>query len=553
MKSIVIIFIGFLVMSCSTFNEEIWEPSILKEFKLNPGATMLPDFSYAGYEYGEKPIPDVQGKTYTITDFGAIANDSIDDTDAINLTIEEAGKNGGGVVLFPSGKFLVNMDTTQTKIVHINYSNLVLRGAGSAENGTVIFSGSSTHQAKDNSPWLSPFVFHTGLNLHNTSSFFSVDSLAVTTVITKNCEKGVSILEVASTKEISVNDILLVAMRNTTDDGDLMHNLMHPLQFEPFQKSYLEAGIDRAPSYQWMVEVAKILDETHVQLKQPVRRELLLKYQPFVSKIPMLKNIGVEHFKFESAWDGNYKHHGNAEMDYGWGAINFHRVAHGWIRDIHIDNYTQTTHLVNSRNVTIENVKITGKEGHYSPKSYNSCDNLIQHISVETKVTHGPGVEGYSMGNVFLNMNYKFPVPLDLHGMADKGFCPPMANLFENITNVVQIAGGGAPVNIPHSGEYNTFWNLTMSGWEDENFNELFYSWIWRDPIQFKNKLHIDCHKQYLKSIVVGVRSLDSLKKLSIEHSTEDRSDEWIYVEGLNSTKKIVPLYASQLEMRKKL
>lgn len=553
MKQFVFLFFtGILFFGCAkkSSEENIWEPEILKQFKQKGIASNLPDYSYAGYAYGEKEIPTVKGKTYTITDFGAIPNDEIDDTNAINKAIETAGKNGGGIVYFPKGKFLVNTDSTKTDIVKINYSNIVLRGSGSTKNGTIIFSGSSTHQAEDNSPWLSPFVFHTGLNLHDTSSFFSVKDLDVFSEIKQDVKAGTSILELNSTKDLNEGDIILIALSNTTDEGNLMNDLMHPLKFEEFQKSYSEAGIQRAASFQYPLEIAKIIDESHIELKQPTRRDLLLKYKPTISKMPMLKNIGVEHFKFESAWDGNYKHHGNREMDYGWGAINLHRVAHGWVRDIHIDNYTQTTHLVNSRNVTIEDIKITGKIGHYSPKMYHSSDNLVQNIEVENEVTHGPGLEGCSFGNVYRNISYKFPTPLDLHGMADAGFCPPMYNLYENIINVKQIAGGAAPQNIPHSGEYNTFWNIGMEGWEDGEFQEIFFSWIWRDPIKFKNELHIDCHKQYLRSILVGVYSSNPEKQLSIEHSFKDRSDEWIYVEGLNTKKPMVNLYETQLKMR---
>lgn len=551
-KFIYIFLVGILIINCSkkTSKDKIWEPEILKQFKQKGIASNLPDYSYAGYGYGEKAIPTIKGNVYNVTDFGAVPNDGKDDTFAINSTIESAGKNGGGIVLFPSGKFLINTDTTKTDIVKINYSNIVLRGAGSKENGTVIYSGSSTHQAEDNSPWLSPFVFHTGLNLHGTSSFFSVNDLEVFSEIKQDVKVGTSIVKVNSTNGLKAEDIILIALRNTTDEGNLMNDLMQPLKFEEFQKSYTEAGIQRAASFQWPVEIDKIIDETHIKLKQPARRDLLLKYKPTISKMPMLKNIGIEHFKFESAWDGNYKHHGNREMDYGWGAVNLHRVSHGWIRDIHIDNFTQTTHLVNSRNVTIEDIRITGKSGHYSPKMYHSSDNLVQNIKIENEVTHGPGLEGCSFGNVYRNIEFKFPTPIDLHGMADTGFCPPMYNLYENIINVSRIAGGAAPQNIPHSGEYNTFWNIGMEGWTDDNFQEIFYSWIWRDPVQFKNDLHIDCHKQYLRSNMVGVYSSNSEKKLSIEHKFNDRVDEWIYVEGLNSTKSMVQLYENQLKMR---
>ena len=46
-------------------------------------AEILTDYSYAGYEHGEKTIPDVQGPVFKVTDYGAKANDAILDVDAI--------------------------------------------------------------------------------------------------------------------------------------------------------------------------------------------------------------------------------------------------------------------------------------------------------------------------------------------------------------------------------------------------------------------------------------------------------------------------------------
>lgn len=70
-------------------------------------AEILTDYSYAGYEHGEKAIPDVQGPVFKVTDYGAIADDAISDEDAIRKAVAAAEKAGGGVVLFPAGKFLV--------------------------------------------------------------------------------------------------------------------------------------------------------------------------------------------------------------------------------------------------------------------------------------------------------------------------------------------------------------------------------------------------------------------------------------------------------------
>jgi len=540
-----------IFFSCTKPTIDGFEPRILKKFKKEGISSNLPDFSYAGYEYGEKAIPKQDDlHAFNVLDFGAIPNDSIDDTKAINATIEAAGSNNGGIVKFPSGTFLVNSTPNETNIVHINHSNIILRGAGSSKTGTVILSGSPTNQEETDSPWLSPFVFHSGLNLHDTHSFFHVDSMPSTTNITTSIPSNATLIPVGSTENISTGDYIIISLQNTSANGNLMHELMQPLVFEDFQKSYTEAGKEKARSFQWLVEVDRIVDPKTLLIKQPTRRELNKKFNPQITVIPMLKNIGVEHFYFKSSWNGKYKHHQNREMDYGWGAINLHRVANGWIRDIHIDNYTQTTHLVNSKNVTIENILITGKKGHYSPKMYHSSDNLVQNINIQSQMTHGPSLEGCSFGNVFRNIQFKYPSTIDLHGIGNPGFCPPMYNLFENITNIEKIAGGGAPQNLPHAGEFNTFWDIEMQGWKDGKHNELFYSWIWRNPELFNNEMHIDCHKQYLRSNVVAIRSKTPNCRLSIEHTSNNREDAYIYVEALNITKKVIPLYSTQLAIR---
>lgn len=537
-----------IITSCSLKIEEANHPKILLDFIENGSKSILPDFSYAGYAYGEKEVPIVDAKVYNVTDFGAIANDGIDDTKVIQAAVDAAGIAGGGIVFFPKGTFDVNSDTTKTDIIYINYSNIVMRGSGSGEDGTTIHSHSHTTQREDNSPWLSPFVFHTGLNLQSTDNFFQIDELPVYSKLSADALKGNNILKLAKTDGLKAGDVLVVAMRNTTDDGDLIKHLMAPLKFDHFMTSYLNAGKDRRPSFQYFLEIEKVLSAHELKMKQPMRRNILIQFDAFVAQVPMLNEIGVENFRFECDYKGGYKHHLNREHDYGWGAVCLQRVSHGWIRNLHINNYVQTTHLVNSRNVSISDITLTGLDGHYGPKMYHSSDNLVYDIDVQALYTHGPGLEGCSFGNVYKDIKHAHPVPVDLHGLADVDFCPPMYNLYENSTNLFRMAGGGSPKNIPHAGEYNTFWGLEMAGFDDDGYNELFYSWIWRDAERFENEFHIDCHKQYIRSIVVGVYHTE--KTLSIEHSTKDRADEWIYVEGLNQNLNLPSLYETQLELR---
>ncbi len=542
-----LLFLSAFIAGCSV-NSSVDQPKILKDFIENGSESILPDFSYAGYAYGEKPIPDFDGNVFNVLDYGAVPNDQVDDTRAIQAAVDSAGQAGGGIVFFPAGTFNVNMDTTQTDIIRINYSHIVMRGSGSGVDGTIIHSGSSTAQAEENSPWLSPFVFHTGLNLQSTDNFFQINDLPVYAMLTSDVRKGESVLTIEKTDGLKSGDVLVVAMRNTTDSGDLMDELMSPFQYDSFMTSYLDAGKQRAASFQYFMEIDKVLSDTEVKMKQPMRRDILTRFEAFVCEVPMLKEVGIENFRFECDYQGGYAHHLTREHDYGWGAVCLQRVAHGWIRNLSINNYVQNTHLINSRNVTITNVTCSGLDGHYGPKMYHSADNLVYNIDVQAKYTHGPGLEGCCFGNVYKDIKLAYPSPVDFHGIADAGFCPPMYNLYENISNLTHMAGGGNPKNLPHAGEYNTLWGLEMAAFDDDDFNELFFSWVWRDPKRFNNEFHIDCHKQYLRSIVVGVYNAE--RTLSIEHQTNDRLDEWIYVEGLNKDMKLSSLYEFQLKHR---
>ncbi|WP_404420331.1 glycosyl hydrolase family 28-related protein [Nibricoccus sp. IMCC34717] len=79
-------------------------------------------------------IPD--GKSVSVTAFGATPDDSSDDTDAINLAINTLGDQGGGTVLFPRGVYLVNTTVFTRPIV--TRSNIRLQGLRDANSQAIL-------------------------------------------------------------------------------------------------------------------------------------------------------------------------------------------------------------------------------------------------------------------------------------------------------------------------------------------------------------------------------------------------------------------------------
>ena len=79
-----------------------------REARQTGGEPVLADFSYAGYHWGEEPLPAVDWKVFDVTQFGAVPDDGRSDRNAFTQAIAAAEANGSGVVFFPAGRFLIN-------------------------------------------------------------------------------------------------------------------------------------------------------------------------------------------------------------------------------------------------------------------------------------------------------------------------------------------------------------------------------------------------------------------------------------------------------------
>ena len=78
-----------LLLNSAREHHHMWTQ--FKQAKLSATEPTLPDFSYAGYNYSETPIPDTSSwPIFDVTNYGAVVNDGNYDDAAIQATINAA-------------------------------------------------------------------------------------------------------------------------------------------------------------------------------------------------------------------------------------------------------------------------------------------------------------------------------------------------------------------------------------------------------------------------------------------------------------------------------
>lgn len=115
---------------------ETWRSSLYPE-NWTPGYTnnsgqFLQDFSYAGYERGEKEVPTKMDGLYAnVLNYGADNTGAKDSTTAIQNAINAVEAAGGGTVYLPAGTYKVKpSSSSNASALRIKGSNILFKGDG---------------------------------------------------------------------------------------------------------------------------------------------------------------------------------------------------------------------------------------------------------------------------------------------------------------------------------------------------------------------------------------------------------------------------------------
>ena len=322
----------------------------------------IPDFSRAGYKYGDEAIPSpAVAATIDIASISAaLANHSAaDTTDYIQKVIDRVGGNGGGAILFKNGTYNVS------RILFLDFNNTVLRGE--SESGTII---------KNNSTIQVPIVYmgasmlkQSGEQETESITFVAGRRVAISKMKVNgtggNSSYGSTYLITYSPRTpgrtYGSNSVI---MEDYVPVGRLYVEVRNPSLFKPgdavciyrpaTQKWLDDIGMTRIASngresgpvnqwdtstysFHWTRKVTAV-NGNRVYLDSPVVQSIESRYgggelQKYTQT--RVTGSGVENMSFDCSYDTNNVYNGN-EVDeaHAWNAVLVKSAEHCWIRNV---------------------------------------------------------------------------------------------------------------------------------------------------------------------------------------------------------------------------
>jgi hypothetical protein len=421
---------------------ELWDP-----------LGRLPDFSYAGYRAGERPLPDVPVVRDVKQAFGAVGDGVTDDTAAFVRAIDETSD---GALLVPKGRYLIQRD------LRIQKSRLVLRGEGPGK--TVLhFTRSLEDLYGPNREW------------SWTGGMIDVGAWGkdwfLTTVATP-ARRGDRVLRVEVPSRVLPGMMVLLRL---TDEAS--HTLWHHAHNDQAEYPAITTCMPMN-TLDWLVQVEAVdVARKEVRLAQPLRTDVRLGWAPTIYRPPYIDEIGIEHLRIEFPAVPYAEH--NREP--GRNAIYFRNyVGNSWVRDVEIVNSDSAVHVTGSKWITVSGVTVDATRpphrpeyayGHHGLHAEASEDVLFEDFTFKVNFHHELGVEHQASGCVFsrgggVGFSNDPAAGPDAESSSDTAFNLdhhrgwPFENLFTELGAPVSFDSSGNLCFGPHSGARGTFWNL---------------------------------------------------------------------------------------------
>lgn len=498
--------ISFVIVFHFAKAQETINSQLFEQYKLDKSKSLLPDFSYAGYQCGEKAIPEIKNyKLFNVVDFGAKPNDELSDREAIQAAIDAANKNGSGIVFFPKGRFLVNEDSTAAKGIFSRGSNIIFRGSGSGLGGTELFMKYALLPGNPDQMWTGPPMF----------TFAAKGADARVGEVVRSADVGEFTLELNHTAKLQEGDWVVIKLLNNSPD--LIDAELSPNKVDTTWTSIVKKGVDVCLYYQ-----VKTIKGNTITLHAPLAYKVDIKYTWTVDKYAHAEEVGIEDIAFVGNWKEKFKHHASWVHDSGFNLFMFSRCTNSWMKNCRFTDCSIAAIVSQSANVTVMNCVVTGNAGHEAITSNHSTNVLLANLTDEASQWHSFGTANGAVNTVLWHCTYPATTCFESHASQ------PRNTLLDNVTGgLMKNRGGGAIFNMPNHMKGLVFWNYKQTNEPVKNFQfwPLNDVW-WKIPAP----------------VIAGF----------IGNGSTFNQDQLGYLEGLD--KKVFPssLYEGQLQLRLK-
>ena len=409
--------------------------------KWNP-RSRLPDFSFAGYRRGERPLPTVRPGV-SVKKFGAKGDGVTDESEAFLAALSQVKQ---GVIEVPPGRYRI------TRMLEITRPGVVLRGAGSDQTVLIFptplndikpnWGATTTGQRTSNYSWSGGFVSMRG-------NFGS----EVITEVTRAEARGDNSVTVASTAKLKVGQEIELYQSDLPDNSLALH--LYSGDAGPMENLQGRAKTS-------LICRITAIEGNQITFDRTLRSDVRTDWKPRLRVFePTVTESGVENLVFEfpvTPYRGHF-------TELGFNPVVMSGVAHCWIRNIRVLNADSGPFVSGVFNtldgVVLESERAVDKQncsGHHGI-SVGGSDNLADNIDIRSRFVHDITVSGFCSGNVF-SRGRGVDLSLDHHRHG------PNENLFTEMDagdgTRLWKCGGGAALG-KHCGARGTFWNIRSS------------------------------------------------------------------------------------------
>lgn len=416
-------------------NSGYWE-------RFKSGSTEIADFSYAGYDFGESELPKKHKlKEFKVEDFGAIADDDKSDKKAIIKAITSAEKAGGGVVLFGSGTYLINEEKGLLNGIIIRSDNIVLKGKGDQEGGTILKMTEHLEPTDPTKLWTTPAMFE----FKGTGEGSDLGKFA------SSVKMGDMNVEFEKPHGLKSGDVVGFFAEGTF----LSERLLKGKKTRDIWANINQKG----PYVDELHQVASI-SGNKVTFRAPILIDMNVGESWRIEKMDMISNCGFEDIRFVGNFHEPYVHHKNAFHDGGYTAVHMSRSINSWVRNCSFVDVNEAVSIKGSLCGTMYKNQVLGNGGHSSFGLSRSTRGLIAYCGDQANQWHGPNASHGSVGSVILRFEGKNR-GIDLHAAF------PRITLFDDCImagfdgdSVGRASHGGSHINLPNHLDGLVFWNF---------------------------------------------------------------------------------------------